>query len=281
MTGPFSSSMIRALTGKTLPTMPDQPTASPPWFSVYALAPYEGSEPAFHDCAEFPWAIHIEQVWPVFLEELESWLQAGGRATPYFRQSMAAGGQWKTLPLMTWGLEYRRTMRHFPRSMAALAQIDGLVSVAFNVLEAGARITPHYGDTNCALRFHLPLKVPGTLPAVGLQVGEEKRSWKAGKLLGFTDGYVHSAWNDSDEDRYILLLDVIRPAYRQRKSMICATVLGSLAVQALFQHRLIWLQSHRRALHLIHFMARFSAWTLSPLFNIGSRASVLLSRQNQ
>lgn len=280
MTGPTSSSMIRAPTRIALPTMPDQPIASPPWFSVYALAPYEGSEPAFYDCADFPWAMQIEHVWPVFLQELENWLQAGGRATPYFRQSMASGGQWKTLPLMTWGLEYHRTMRHFPRSMAALAQIDGLVSVAFNVLEAGARINPHYGDTNCAIRFHLPLKVPGTLPSVGLQVGDEQRSWQTGGLLGFTDGYIHSAWNDSGEDRYILLLDVIRPAYCQRKSIICATVLGSLAVQALFQHRLAWLQSHRRLLRLIHFMARLSAWTLSPVFNIGSRASVIFSRKN-
>lgn len=260
--------------------MPEQQQVSPTWFSVYALAPYEGSEPAFHDCADFSWAMQIERAWPVFLEELENWLHSGGRATPYFRQSMASGGQWKTLPLMTWGLEYHLTMRHFPRSMAALAQIDGLVSVAFNVLEAGARIAPHYGDTNCAIRFHLPLKVPGTLPTVGLQVGEEKRSWRTGKLLGFTDGYVHSAWNDSEEDRYILLLDVIRPEYRQQTPGICATVLGSLAVQALFQRRLAWLQSHPGVLRMIHFMARLSALTLSPLFNAASRAARLFSSKN-
>ena len=272
--------MIDFPSRKTAPIMPEQPRVSPPWFSVYALAPYEGTEPPFHDCTEYFWASQIEQIWPVFLEELENWLRAGGRATPYFRQSMASGGQWKTLPLMTWGLEYHRTMRHFPRSMAALAQIDGLVSVAFNVLEAGARIAPHYGDTNCAIRFHLPLKVPGALPTVGIQVGEERRSWQTGKLLGFTDGYVHSAWNDSAQDRYILLLDVIRPGYRQKKQMICATVLGSLAVQALFQHQLTWLQSHPRVLRLIHSMARLSAWALSPLFNVASRALALVSRKN-
>ena len=54
------------------------------------------------------------------------------------------------------------------------------------------------------LRCHLGLSVP---PDCYLQVGDFKKTWEDGKTLVFDDTYIHSAANNSDQPRVILLLD--------------------------------------------------------------------------
>ena len=64
---------------------------------------------------------------------------------------------------------------------------------------------------NTRLICHLPLVVP---PGCGFRVGNETREWEPGKLLIFDDTIEHEAWNDSSEDRIILIFDVWRPELR-------------------------------------------------------------------
>jgi hypothetical protein len=54
------------------------------------------------------------------------------------------------------------------------------------------------------LRCHLGLSVP---PDCWLHVGDFKKTWENGKTLVFDDTYIHSAVNNSDQPRVILLLD--------------------------------------------------------------------------
>jgi aspartyl/asparaginyl beta-hydroxylase (cupin superfamily) len=61
---------------------------------------------------------------------------------------------------------------------------------------------------NARLICHLPLIVP---PGCGFRVGNEVRAWEPGKLLIFDDTIEHEAWNDSGEDRILLIFDVWRP----------------------------------------------------------------------
>jgi aspartyl/asparaginyl beta-hydroxylase (cupin superfamily) len=42
-------------------------------------------------------------------------------------------------------------------------------------------------------------------------VGNHVRSVEAGKVLIFDDSIEHEAWNDSDDDRVILLFEIWRP----------------------------------------------------------------------
>ena len=72
----------------------------------------------------------------------------------------------------------------------------------------GARIQAHNGMINTRLICHLPLIVP---PGCGFRVGNETREWEVGKLLIFDDTIEHEAWNDSGEDRVVLIFDVWRP----------------------------------------------------------------------
>ena len=66
----------------------------------------------------------------------------------------------------------------------------------------------HTGMFNTRLICHLPLIVP---PGCGFRVGNQVREWEVGKLLIFDDTIEHEAWNDSDEDRVVLIFDIWRP----------------------------------------------------------------------
>jgi beta-hydroxylase len=42
-------------------------------------------------------------------------------------------------------------------------------------------------------------------------VGDDIRHWEAGKSLIFDDTFNHEVWNDTDETRVVLFVDVLRP----------------------------------------------------------------------
>jgi len=76
------------------------------------------------------------------------------------------------------------------------------------MLKAGAHIGAHTGMYNTRLLCHLPLIVP---PGCRFRVGNEVREWEVGKLMIFDDTIEHEAWNDSAEDRVVLIFDIWRP----------------------------------------------------------------------
>ena len=84
----------------------------------------------------------------------------------------------------------------------------------FSLLRPRARIAPHTGVQNTRLVCHLPLIVP---PGCGFRVGNEIRQWEEGKLLIFDDTIEHEAWNDSGEDRMVLIFDIWRPELSARE----------------------------------------------------------------
>ncbi len=87
-----------------------------------------------------------------------------------------------------------------------MATIDGLCPNAmFSALAPHTEIPPHHGETNARLVVHLPLIVP---PKCTYRVGFEHREWRVGEILVFDDTLEHTARNDSDELRVVLIFDV-------------------------------------------------------------------------
>ena len=84
----------------------------------------------------------------------------------------------------------------------------------FSLLRAGARIMPHTGMFNTRLICHLPILVP---PDCGFRVGNDTRRWEEGKLLIFDDSIEHEAWNNSGEDRVVLIFDIWRPELTEQE----------------------------------------------------------------
>lgn len=78
----------------------------------------------------------------------------------------------------------------------------------FSVLRPGTHILPHRGVTNTRLVTHLPLIIP---PNCALRVGGETHVWQPGRCVTFDDTFEHEAWNHSDRDRVVLILDSWNP----------------------------------------------------------------------
>lgn len=237
-----------------------------PWFSIFNLMPYSGQEPPFFSDEEMPWRATLESATDEVWHELRAYLKDQSPKSYFARSIASTSGGWLTIPLMTWGLRYPR-LACFPRTMAAVETIPGVVSVSFNLLQAGAHIPPHYGDTNATMRVHLGLSIPNGLPDAGMQVHDTQRGWSNGRVVAFCDGYVHRAWNDTKEDRWIMLLDVVRPEYQSSQRMICATVLSSLVLQLAIQKARFLKPA---LLFPLVASARFGsvcAWALTPVFN--------------
>ncbi|MBC7862731.1 MAG: aspartyl/asparaginyl beta-hydroxylase domain-containing protein [Bacteroidia bacterium] len=203
------------------------------WFSIYDRDAYKGDEPTFYNEKDFAWAEKLKPHLAEIRTELEEHLKKAGLIT-YFNSAMTEkAGVWKTISMKWWGLEVYKHQNYFKRTTELINQIPGIVSASFNMLDADAVIKPHNGDTNGIYRCHFGLVVPGTLPECGFRVETEKRSWHEGEWLIFVDALNHEAWNKTNKPRYIMVVDVIRPEFQNRKSTICSTVLTSLFMQKL------------------------------------------------
>jgi aspartate beta-hydroxylase len=101
-----------------------------------------------------------------------------------------------------------------------LAGIPGRApTVFFSILRAGKHIPPHNGVTNTRTIIHLPLIVPADC---AFRVGGETREWREGEAFAFDDTIEHEAWNRSDQDRAVLILDCWNPHLsEQERAMIC------------------------------------------------------------
>jgi len=128
---------------------------------------------------------------------------------------IAADRRWRSFFLEGYGYRRAENCAQAPATAALLSQVPGLVTAVFSVLEAGCHIPRHRGMTKAMLTYHLALKVPRQREQCRMQVeGADQLHtlpWEEGRSLLFDDTYNHQVWNDTDEDRYILLLQVRRP----------------------------------------------------------------------
>jgi beta-hydroxylase len=118
---------------------------------------------------------------------------------------------WDVAPMM---INYRKDefrCSKVPFLMSLVNQIQGLITVSFSMLKPGTWIVPHKGYENYAtvlLRYHLGLVIPkGDL---GIRVDKKIKVWESGKSFIFDDSLTHEAWNFSDKDRYVLIIDFAR-----------------------------------------------------------------------
>ncbi|HEY0043515.1 MAG TPA: aspartyl/asparaginyl beta-hydroxylase domain-containing protein [Allosphingosinicella sp.] len=186
----------------------------------------------YYDPASFPWAAGIEAATATIRDELLAVLREGDDAfRPYVRSDVGSiplednrallnNKDWSVLSLCELGWVMPDMIRRCPRSWEAVLQapvprVSGWgPTVVFSMLKAGAHIAPHTGMFNTRLICHLPLIVP---PGCRFRVGNEVREWQVGKLMIFDDTIEHEAWNDSAEDRVVLIFDVWRPELSEQE----------------------------------------------------------------
>lgn len=170
----------------------------------------------FFEPSAFAWASELEAEYPAIRTELERVLDAvellpGLEDVQVGQYSLTRDRRWKVLPLYAYGRWSERNARRCPATVRALHRVPGLQVAMFSIMQAGKELPPHYGNYCGVLRYHLGLVVPDPPESCGLQVGDEVRHWRNGGSLIFDDSHLHAAWNRSERDRGILLLDFVRP----------------------------------------------------------------------
>ena len=80
-------------------------------------------------------------------------------------------------------------------------------SAGFSILKKNSTIIPHKGVKNKYLRMHLGLKVP-EIGDLGLYVESYGIfQWEESKAFYFDDSKLHRAWNNTNEDRIVFMID--------------------------------------------------------------------------
>lgn len=193
----------------------------------------------FYDRELFPWAAELESKTGVIREELKSALAKEGKEfSPYIQlrpgqpvdqwKDLNHSGRWSHYSLWRNGQPDEAHLAECPETRKALeavdmAEIGGLCPNAmFSALAPHTEIPPHTGETNARLVVHLPLVVPEKCT---YRVGFEHRTWKEGELLIFDDTIEHTARNDSDQLRVVLIFDVWNPLLaREEREVVRALI---------------------------------------------------------
>lgn len=205
------------------------------WLSFTDSAEFQGSEPAFFNRDELPWLKPIEENYSVIKNELLQLVQDEKNLIPYFNKTLTEKLTWKIFPLLVWERKYVSNIAKCPKTYELLNKCPGLLSASFSVLDPHTDIKPHYGDSNIMYRCHLGLIIPAGFPECGIEVKGEQRGWEEGKAFAFCDAHFHRAWNKTDSRRVVLIFDVLRPQFADRKEEIVSRVKVSLFWLHFFQ----------------------------------------------
>lgn len=121
------------------------------------------------------------------------------------------GQDWSEFPILAEGNEFAGevaglTTEIFRRSVSPRGQ------VAFSVVSPGARIALHCGPSNEMITCHLGLRVPDApIEVLGISVAGIKKTWEEGEWICFEDSFEHKVWNNAQEPRAVLLVNLKHP----------------------------------------------------------------------
>lgn len=195
----------------------------------------------FHDRGLFPGLSALEQATAEIRKEFDALIAAeAAEMVPYIQypdrvpmrqwKELNHNPKWTAIHLLQNGRRIEANARHCPRTLEAIAHMDqpqvagASPNAMFSLLAPQTRIPPHTGVANTRLVCHLPLIVP---PDCGFRVGETTREWKIGEAFVFDDTIEHEAWNESDELRVVLIIDVWPPALGEADRMAVSSVIGA------------------------------------------------------
>lgn len=197
------------------------------------------------DPSGWPEVKRIEENWTIIRDELVEALARGDTGLASYRDLSKTDrkASWSTVGLLYWTVKSAENVARFPKTWELFKDIPSLTSCSLHLLSPHSTIKPHIGDTDAMARFHIGLIIPAGLPRCGFRCGTERKEWVEGKALCFNDAREHTAWNNTDEDRFIISFDLMYPQYVRMRHWIGAQVLGKIKVEVLYQHK-SWLRRY-------------------------------------
>jgi aspartyl/asparaginyl beta-hydroxylase (cupin superfamily) len=192
----------------------------------------------FFDTNSFPWVQLLEAEYPAIRAEFQRVLGAVGllpglEEIQVGQYSLTKDRRWKVLPLFAYGRWSARNAQRCPATARALQQIPGLQVAMFSIMQSEKELPPHHGNYCGVLRYHLGVLIPEPPQQCGIRVGDDTRYWMNGSSLIFDDTHLHYAWNRSNHDRGVLLLDFVRPLpadLAQRNNEVIAAIATSPSI---------------------------------------------------
>jgi aspartyl/asparaginyl beta-hydroxylase (cupin superfamily) len=160
----------------------------------------------FFDPAMFPFTQRLEAQWRAIAAEFEA---VRHDLVDWPHRDLYGGG-WKVFGLYDFpgGGAIEANVRRCPVTASIIEEaIPRHGAVGFSVFQPRTCLRPHVGHAGQFLRCHLGLIVPEG--DCGIEVNGEARGWAAGKTLVFDDRLRHEAWNGTDRERVLLLVDFI------------------------------------------------------------------------
>lgn len=164
----------------------------------------------------FDWISRLESATPAIQHELEGVLR-NPEDIPAFHQlspdqkKISKEDHWKTFALMVFGQPVADNCAQCPQTSEVINGIKGVQNAFFSILAPRYHIPPHKGPTRALVRCHLALEVPQQADQCWLRVDNERCHWQEGEVLLFDDTYEHEVYNNTDERRVVLFMDIDRP----------------------------------------------------------------------
>jgi Aspartyl/Asparaginyl beta-hydroxylase len=173
------------------------------------LYPHLESQP-WYNPSDFPLASYLESHYEAIRDEILAL-----EPSRFHRESerIKRSGDWDVAFLYERGYRHEEVCDACPvttrgiESHTAMRTVAGLIYASR--MRAGTHIQAHRGPTNLRLRCHLGIKVPDGNCAI--RVGDQTEHWCEGRCLVFDDHFEHEAWNHTDEDRIVLIVDMWHP----------------------------------------------------------------------
>lgn len=170
----------------------------------------------FYNCNDFPKMQIIELNFKSILEEFTKNLIESGEdmfepwvEKELYQDSNPSG--WQVCPIIVNSQKIITKHERFKVLCEILDKIPGIVSAFFSLLKPNTEICEHQGYENYAekiFRYHLGLIIPKG--EVALKCNNIIKYWQNGKSFIFDDSLVHGAWNKSNYDRYVLIVDFVK-----------------------------------------------------------------------
>ena len=164
----------------------------------------------------FPFLENFTNEWKVIQQEANEVLKFR-EAIPGFQEispdqyRLAKEQNWKTFVLFGFGERLEKNASLAPKTAEILEKVPNLQTAMFSILAPGYHIPAHKGVTKGILRSHIGLIIPKDREKCRIRVDDTITAWKEGEIFVFDDTYEHEVWNDTDEERVILLFDFDRP----------------------------------------------------------------------
>jgi beta-hydroxylase len=191
------------------------------------------------DNRNFPFLRSLVDNWQAIRAEAEAILRHR-EIVPAFQEvspdqmRIAKGTNWRTFILYGFGTKLEKNCRQAPITTGILEQVPSLQTAWFSILGPGSHIPAHRGVSKGILSSHLGLITPKDAEKCRMRVGDTINVWRPGEIFVFDDTYDHEVWNDTEDERVILLFHFDRPM-RLPGRLLNRTFVSLLKLSAYYQ----------------------------------------------